>query len=66
MEAAHLSLKPVQGNVSHPKPDLSRVDRALRSVYAPPKDAVETNLLVLFHGLGEYSFPLVGLQILYT
>jgi hypothetical protein len=53
MEAAHLSVRPVQGDVSHPKPDLSTVDRALRSVYAPPKDGIETNLLVLFHGLGE-------------
>lgn len=64
MEAAHLSLKPVQGNVSHPKPDLSHVDRALRSVYAPPKDGIETNLLVVFHGLGECCFPVVALQIL--
>ncbi|GAA5958538.1 hypothetical protein JCM8115_002498 [Rhodotorula mucilaginosa] len=61
MEAAHLSVKPVQGNVSHPKPDLSTVDRALRSVYAPPKDGIETNLLVLFHGLGDTAKPFAEL-----
>lgn len=55
-----LSLKPVPAAVAHPEPDLTRVDRALSAaVYAPPRDGVESNLLVLFHGLGESAFGTV-------
>ncbi|GAA5862401.1 hypothetical protein JCM3774_002504 [Rhodotorula dairenensis] len=61
MDPADLALKPVEAAVTHPRPDLTRVDRALRAVYAPPRDGVESNLLVLFHGLGDTANPFAQL-----
>lgn len=49
-----LSVIPVQATASHPAPQLQQVDRKLRSEYSRPRDGnVESNLLILLHGLGE-------------
>ncbi|GAA5985085.1 hypothetical protein JCM10908_002518 [Rhodotorula pacifica] len=61
MASQDLDLKPVQANVTHPRPDLSRVDRSLQAVYSPPKDGIESNLLLLFHGLGDAAKPFAQL-----
>ncbi|GAA6062228.1 hypothetical protein JCM10212_000807 [Sporobolomyces blumeae] len=51
-----LDLRPVQHR-SHPRPDLSQVDRRLRCSYAPSRDGVDSNLLILLHGLGDTLEP---------
>ncbi|POY76437.1 A/B superfamily hydrolase [Rhodotorula taiwanensis] len=57
-----LSVIPVQATASHPAPQLQQVDRKLRSEYSRPRDGnVESNLLILLHGLGDTAKPFAHL-----
>lgn len=55
MAQPELRLKETATRTTHPKPDLARVDAALKCSYSPSRDGVDANLLVLFHGLGAFS-----------
>ncbi|GAA5860964.1 hypothetical protein JCM1840_002020 [Sporobolomyces johnsonii] len=55
-----LSLRPVQHTV-HPAPNLKSIDRSLECSYSPSSDRVDSNLLILFHGLGDTYHPFAQL-----
>ncbi|GAA5973667.1 hypothetical protein JCM21900_005108 [Sporobolomyces salmonicolor] len=55
-----LTLRPVHPT-THAQPDFESVDRSLRCSYSPSSDGVDSNLLILFHGLGDTSRPFAQL-----
>ncbi|GAA5921216.1 hypothetical protein JCM1841_001634 [Sporobolomyces salmonicolor] len=55
-----LTLRPVH-STTHAKPDFESVDRSLQCSYSPSSDGVDSNLLILFHGLGDTSRPFAQL-----
>ncbi|GAA5933984.1 alpha/beta hydrolase [Sporobolomyces koalae] len=56
---ADLHLRPVETtSTSHPQPKL---DKLVVSKYTPSRDGVDSNLLILFHGLGDTLNPFAQL-----
>ncbi|BGP34546.1 hypothetical protein JCM10296v2_006368 [Rhodotorula toruloides] len=61
MTQPELRVKQTATTTTHPRPQLAKVDRALKGDYSPSKDGVDANLLVLFHGLGDTAKPFAQL-----
>lgn len=52
-----LDVKPTIRQRTHPLPDLTSISKSLQYTYLPSPDKIDTNLLILFHGLGEFFPP---------
>ncbi|GAA5972566.1 hypothetical protein JCM11641_001902 [Rhodosporidiobolus odoratus] len=55
--APEIILKRLQTLKNHPTPDLKRVDRSLVFDHFPSRDGIDSNLLILLHGLGDTLQP---------
>ncbi|BGP19207.1 hypothetical protein JCM10213_002097 [Rhodosporidiobolus nylandii] len=60
-EQPEITLKPVRTLKNHPKPDFRAVSPVLRHSYSPSRDGTDSNLLILFHGLGDTLAPFARL-----
>ncbi|ORY84672.1 hypothetical protein BCR35DRAFT_290214 [Leucosporidium creatinivorum] len=58
---AELNLQPAPKAAKHAAPQLKSIDSALQYSYRPSPSGVDSNLLILFHGLGDTYKPFAQL-----
>jgi hypothetical protein len=62
-EMAEMDLHPAPRAAKHAAPQLKSVDFALQYSYRPSPSGIDSNLLILFHGLGTSLIASKTLQI---